>query len=67
MSSNTFFNILAVFGILYGILRGIRAVNMATFLNENRHRGAYVKPRYYIYSAIGTITFFAGIYKLFVR
>jgi len=68
MSSNTFFNILAVLGILYGIWRAIRKVQMATFLTKSPYNYVnYVKPRHYVLNWIGAITFFAGIYKLFVR
>lgn len=67
MTHNTFFNILAVLGILYGIWRAIAYIAAASFVAENLHRGAYFKPSLYVFSIFGTITFFAGIYKLFVR
>lgn len=67
MSSNTFFNILAVFGVLYGIWRALKAIGMHIILTRGQHRGVYAYPRFYVLSVIGLITFFAGIYKLFVQ
>jgi len=66
MSQNTFFNILAVLGILYGIWRFIAYIAAVSFVAENQYRGAYFKPSLYVFSVLGTITFFAGFYKLFV-
>lgn len=67
MTQNTFFNILAVLGILYGIWRAIRYIAAIAFFVENRHRGAYLKTSLHVFSVLGAITFFAGIYKLFVQ
>ena len=66
MSQNTFFNILAILGILYGIWRLICYIAAASFVKENFYLGAYIKTSTYVFSVLGTITFFAGCYKLFV-
>ena len=66
MSQNTFFNILAILGILYGIWRLVSYIAAAAFVKDNFYYGAKINTSTYIFSVLGTITFFAGCYKLFV-